>query len=63
MVKMEIVNIARENLVNNPENSYSIRGIDGLTESIKNYGLGEPLNVKKMDDGNYMLLGLSLIHI
>lgn len=57
MVKMEIVNIARENLVNNPENSYSIRGIDGLTESIKNYGLGEPLNVKKMDDGNYMLLG------
>ena len=57
IVKMKIANIAREKIVKNPENSYSIGGIDGLTESIKNYGLGEPLNVKRLDDGKYMLLG------
>lgn len=57
IVKMKISNIERGKIIKNPKNNYSINGIEGLRESIKNYGLGEPLNVKKLETGEYMLLG------
>lgn len=56
-IKMELTQISREKIQKNPKNKYSIKGIDSLAESIRVYGLGEPLNVKALPDGNYMLLG------
>lgn len=56
-IKMELTQIPREKIQKNPKNKYSIKGIDSLAESIRVYGLGEPLNVKALPDGNYMLLG------
>ena len=56
-IKMELTQIPREKIQKNPKNKYSIKGIDSLAESIRVYGLGEPLNVKELPDGNYMLLG------
>jgi hypothetical protein len=40
----------------NPTNFYSIDGIDGLADSIRQFGLMEPLIVKKTDSGRYMLI-------
>lgn len=57
IVKLKISNIERKKIKKNPNNNYSIDKIDELKESIKNYGLAEPINVKKLEDGNYMLLG------
>lgn len=57
VIKMEIINVPREQLVKNPKNKYSIKGIDTLAQSIKDYGLLQPLHVSKQADGRYMLLG------
>ena len=57
VVKIRISNIPRDRIVKNPENKYSISKIDELKESIKNYGLAEPLNVKALGNDEYMLLG------
>ena len=57
IVKLKISNIERKKIKKNPNNKYSIEKIDELKESIKNYGLAEPINVRRLDDGNYMLLG------
>lgn len=56
-VVMKITNIPREQIEKNPNNKYSISGIPSLAESIKTYGLGEPLNVVATENGTYKLLG------
>ncbi|RGG64367.1 hypothetical protein DWW96_09665 [Eubacterium sp. AF17-7] len=57
VVKMNIVNIEREKINKNPKNKYKIGEIDTLAESIKIYGIVNPLNVRKNSDGTYTLLG------
>lgn len=56
-IKMEVTHIEREKIEKNPKNKYSIKGIESLKESIRVYGLSEPLEVKELPDGRYMLLG------
>lgn len=56
-IMMQIYNIPRNKLIINPKNPYSLRGIDSLAMSIHAYGMKAPLDVKKLSDGNYMLLG------
>ncbi len=55
-VVMKVVNIPREQLQKNPKNQYSISGITSLAESIKQYGLLQPLHVMETENG-YRLLG------
>jgi ParB-like chromosome segregation protein Spo0J len=57
IIKMRIVNLDRNKIKTNPKNKYSINDIDSLAESIRNYGIASPLNVKKINDNEYMLLG------
>lgn len=56
-VIMKLTNIPRSKIVKNPKNNYSIQGIPSLAESIKQYGLIQPLHVAPEKDGCYMLLG------
>lgn len=56
-IMMQIYNIPRNKLCVNPKNDYSIKGIKSLATSIHTYGMKAPLDVKKLPDGNYMLLG------
>lgn len=56
-VLMKITNIPRGKIERNPNNKYSISGIPSLAESIKQYGLVQPLHVAPEKDGKYMLLG------
>ena len=55
-VVMKVVNIPREQLLKNPNNHYSISGIESLAESIKQYGLLQPIHVMETEKG-YRLLG------
>ena len=55
-VVMDVVNIPRDQIQKNPNNHYSISGIESLAESIKQYGLLQPLHVMKTENG-YRLLG------
>lgn len=55
-VVMDVVNIPRDQIQKNPNNHYSISGIDSLAESIKQYGLLQPLHVMESENG-YRLLG------
>lgn len=55
-VVMDVVNIPRDQIQKNPNNHYSISGIDSLAESIKQYGLLQPLHVMETENG-YRLLG------
>lgn len=55
-VVMDVVNIPRDQIQKNPNNHYSISGIDSLAESIKQYGLLQPLHVMEKENG-YRLLG------
>lgn len=57
IIKMRIVNLEREKIKKNPKNNYSIGEIESLAESIRVYGITAPLNVRKIDDDLYMLLG------
>ena len=54
---LKITNLARDRIEKNPKNKYSISGIPALAESIKQYGLVQPLHVAPEKDGKYMLLG------
>lgn len=56
-VLMKITNLPREKIKKNPKNKYSISGIPELAESIKQYGLVQPLHIMPEQDGTYMLLG------
>ncbi len=57
-VKMELTHIPRNQILKNPDNKYSIQGIEQLKESIRVYGLINPINVKSKDaDNRYMVLG------
>lgn len=57
VIKLNITNIERDKIKRNPKNNYNISEIDTLAESIKIYGIVNPLNVKKNSDGTYTLLG------
>lgn len=54
---MATINLPFGEIVKNPNNKYSITGIPALAESIKQYGLVQPLHVAPEKDGKYMLLG------
>lgn len=54
---MKIVYIPRNKIRKNEKNKYSIKGIASLAESIKTYGLVQPLHVAPAEDGMYTLLG------
>lgn len=56
-VLMKITNIPRDKIKKNPKNKYSISGIPSLAESIKQYGLVQPLHVAPAEEGKYLLLG------
>lgn len=56
-VSMNIKSIPREQIKKNPENKYSISGIPSLAESIKQFGLAQPLHVAEEENGVYKLLG------
>lgn len=56
-VLMKITNLPRNKIVKNPKNKYSIKGIPALAESIKQYGLVQPIHVAPEKNGTYMLLG------
>lgn len=56
-VLMKITNLPRAKIRKNPKNRYSIEGIASLAESIKQYGLIQPLHIMPEQDGTYMLLG------
>lgn len=56
-VLMKISNLPRNKIAKNPKNKYSIKGIPALAESIKQYGLVQPLHVAPEKDGKYLLLG------
>lgn len=55
-VVMDVVNIPRDQIQKNPNNHYSISGIESLAESIKQYGLLQPVHVMETETG-YRLLG------
>lgn len=57
LVMMKTANIPRDQIRKNPKNKYSIAGIPALAESIKQYGLVQPLHVAPEKDGSYLLLG------
>ena len=54
---LTIVNVRREQIVKNEKNEYSISGIPSLAESIKQYGLVQPLHVADIGNEKYKLLG------
>lgn len=56
-VGQETIFIPRNIIDKNPRNEYSIKGIASLAQSIKVYGLSQPIEVKKQPNGRYMLLG------
>ena len=56
-IMMQVYNIPRNKLCTNPKNNYSIKGIKSLAMSMHSYGMKAPLDVRKLPDGNYMLLG------
>ena len=56
-VIMKITNVPRSKIKKNPNNRYSITGIPSLAESIKQYGLVQPLHVAPSEEGKYLLLG------
>lgn len=55
--KQEVIDIPRQKIIKNPNNKYSIENIEELKWMIQVEGLIQPLHVKKLEDGNYMLLG------
>ena len=55
--KMKITMVAYEDIVRNEKNHYSIEDIESLAISIGDVGLREPLEVKALEDGSYMLIG------
>ncbi len=56
-VGQEVIFVPRSKIVKNPENFYTIGDISSLAQSIRFSGLSQPLEIKEMGDGQYMLLG------
>lgn len=56
-IKLKIVNIPRSQIRKNPKNKYSISGIKSLAQSIKDYGLIQPIHIGNKKDGMYDILG------
>lgn len=54
---MATINLPLGKIEKNPKNQYSITGIPALAESIKQYGLVQPLHVAPEKKGKYVLLG------
>lgn len=55
--KMDIKHIPRQQIEKNPNNGYSIGDIEELKWMIQTSGLKQPLEVMRIEDGKYMLLG------
>ena len=55
--KMKITSVPIEDIVRNEQNEYSIEGIDSLAASIHDVGLRQPIEVKRLPDGTYQLIG------
>ena len=56
-VGQEAIFVPRSKIVKNPDNFYTIGDISSLAQSIRFSGLSQPLEVKTIGDGQYMLLG------
>lgn len=55
--KMKITSVPMEDIIRNDRNEYSIEGIDSLAASIHDVGLRQPIEVKRLPDGTYQLIG------
>lgn len=55
--KMKITSVPMEDIIRNVQNEYSIDGIDSLAASIHDVGLRQPIEVKRLPDGTYQLIG------
>ena len=55
--KMKITSVPIEDIIRNVQNEYSIDGIDSLAASIHDVGLRQPIEVKRLPDGTYQLIG------
>ncbi|MDE6853106.1 MAG: ParB N-terminal domain-containing protein [Lachnospiraceae bacterium] len=56
-VGQEVIFVPRSKIVKNPENFYTIGDVSSLAQSIRFSGLSQPLEIKEMGNGQYMLLG------
>ena len=56
-VGQETIFVPRSKIVKNPENFYTIGDVSSLAQSIRFSGLSQPLEIKAIGDGQYMLLG------
>ena len=54
--RRELRYIPLQRIDTNPRNFYSVEGIDELAENIRMFGLMEPLIVKELPSGRYMLI-------
>lgn len=54
--RRELRYIPLQRIDTNPRNFYSVEGIDELAENIRLFGLMEPLIVKELPSGRYMLI-------
>lgn len=53
---MEFQMMIHEDIVRNPNNTYSLVNIDELEESIINFGILQPLIVRRIENGKFMLI-------
>ena len=56
-IEDDIIYLKRSQIVRNENNHYSINNIDSLAWSISIFGLIQPLHVKRLENGQYKLLG------
>ena len=56
-IEDDIIYLKKSQIVRNENNHYSINNIDSLAWSISVFGLIQPLHVKRLESGQYKLLG------
>lgn len=56
-VGQEVIFVPRSKIEKNPDNFYTIGDVSSLAQSIRFSGLSQPLEIKAIEDGQYMLLG------
>ena len=56
-IEDDIIYLKKSQIVRNENNHYSINNIDSLAWSISVFGLIQPLHVKRLENGQYKLLG------
>ena len=56
-VGQDVIFVPRSKITKNPENFYTIGDVSSLAQSIRFSGLSQPLEIKAIGDGQYMLLG------